>query len=240
MFLWRTFKAEEEEKMQEKIPLQKGRKKTWVETFFLMGESERELVAAWHKNQTGELTKKQQGFLITLGMALKIVDYDYRIAVMEPSRDEYTGKICYQAIKPVLRNLNALEWKKLAKEFLPSHCSRLANEYELTLWYAYRIAKGFWSFDYVVNDSSDDGNYWNSPKAKHYLEFTGASAVGGFCDGVGNTGKLVTATGGNFVVYGGNYLMEGFKNPVASKVYKSLPDKKDELITGVVILRTNI
>ncbi|MBP3284298.1 MAG: hypothetical protein J6M02_02230, partial [Clostridia bacterium] len=115
--------------------------------------------------------------------------------------------------------------------------SDLANLYELFLWYAYRIAKGLWTLEYVCDDSSSAGNYWNSPDASHGFEVSGRRKVGGFADGVGNTYKIVSHNEG-FVACGGHFVCTGVDSSAARVNYYDHPYYAYHCIgSGVLVLR---
>lgn len=181
--------------------------------FFKMGESERELVRKWRFLICGKTTL-QDNFLKVVDEALAEVKYDYWISTIEPTFKDL--KIHFEVDSDVAKGIHSKLWKKKAKEYAPKNASRLATLEELALWYAYRIAKGFWSLEYVCDDSSSAGNYWDSPNSTHDFENTGVRETGGFADGIGNTFKLVTCKEG-FALFGG-YCggFGGLASPVAN------------------------
>ena len=99
----------------------------------------------------------------------------------------------------------------------------MAELCELFIWYALRIVRGDWTFEYIAIDSSSAGNYQDSPNLyelndprhyHHYIDKTGAKECGGYKDGQGNTCKIVTYEG-KYRVSGGCYISSGKRNPVA-------------------------
>ena len=202
--------------------------------FFLMGKEERELVRLWLSGVASE-TEAQAEFLMFVKNALTTIDYDYRIATIEPSMDN-SKRLFYKDGEKVERYLSGFEWEAKGKEFAPERGSDLANLYELFLWYAYRIAKGLWTLEYVCDDSSSAGNYWNSPDASHACEVSGKREVGGFADGVGNTYKLVAYNAG-FAACGGYCSNNGYDYPVADVCCDNNPNSTFSNGSGVLVLR---
>ncbi|MBP3285266.1 MAG: hypothetical protein J6M02_07210 [Clostridia bacterium] len=209
-------------------------KPSWMKYFFLMGKKERELVRKWLPGVVSK-TEKQADFLKVVEEALTVIDYDYRIATIEPSMDA-RGRLFYKNDEEVARGLTFNGWKAKGKEFAPEWGSDLANLYELFLWYAYRIAKGFWTLEYVCADSSSAGNYRNSPDASGDFEVSGKRKVGGFADGVGNTYKIVAHNAG-FAACGGSYYNLGYRCPVADVYCRNFPDSTRNIGSGVLVLR---
>ncbi|MBQ2836203.1 MAG: hypothetical protein IJE68_05160 [Clostridia bacterium] len=193
---------------------------------------DREKVKIWLVKQKSE-NEREKSFLKRVRNALKAVDYDYWIANLEPSVTE--GKIYYAEGNAVGVGFSCNEWIKMAKEYAPERGSRLSNEYELFIWYALRIVNRLWTLDYVANDSSIVGNYRNSPGATHSLEKTGARKCGGFCDGQGNSYKIVTREGG-YALVGGYYNNNGHNYPVADVNYNSHPYDIQSYSSGVLVL----
>lgn len=205
--------------------------------FFFMGEEERKLVATWVDMVTPE-TNAQEDFIWRVVDALKIVDYDYQIATLEPSFDE-NGEIFYQEGKEVARGISFEEWDNRANRFY-YNClwhSTLATIYEGDLFKAYRIAKGYWTLRYVCDDSSSAGNYIDSPLGSNSFDLTGEKIVGGFKDGVGNTYE-VYKKGSKYCYVGGRYVDWGSIAPAAScaDVSKSLTPNY-EFCSGVISLK---
>lgn len=200
-------------------------KPDWLEHFFFMGEQEREVVKLWLDSvwpndkwlrYIGVKTARQAEFLQIVEEALTRIDFDYWIAAIEPTMDD-SKRIIYKPGEKVANHISPRNWVKYAKEFAPEWKSYLATINQLFLWYAYRIAKGLWSLEYVCDDSSKAGNYWYSPNAAHELEVSGKRKVGGFADGVGNTRKIVRGLSrGDFVACGDNYDETGSFHHVAT------------------------
>ena len=202
--------------------------------FFLMGKEERELVRKWLSSVASE-TREQVIFLKDVENALAAIDYNYRIATIEPSLDN-SGKLFYKNGEKVASLFSCNEWKIKGKEFAPEWGSDLATLYELFLWYAYRIAKGLWTLEYVCDDSSSAGNYSDSPDASHGFEVSGKRKVGGFADGVGNTYKIVAHNAG-FAACGGDYHYNGNLCPVADVFCRNFPCGTNYYGSGVLVLR---
>ena len=188
--------------------------------FFKMGENERAIVKEWREKIQRKGSDKSKTFFYRVDTALRNVNYDYCIATIEPSMK--ARKLYYEPGNEVATGLSAEQWETKAKNYAPHLGSRLALPDELILWYAYRIAKGYWSLRYVCQDSSAHGNYNDSPTRKaakgHTVEkdLTGVKEVGGFKDGVGNTYKIVKNAVGTFWNFGGAYVNAGWRYPVAS------------------------
>lgn len=201
--------------------------------FFKMGEEERAAVAEWLSKTEAE-TENQTKFLQIIKAAKRYINYDYRISTIEPSIDE-EGKLFFEKGQEIAIKNSIFEWQELGKSFAPERQSRLADMYELNLWYAYRIAKGYWTIQYVCDDSSAEGNYSNSPDATHNFELSGAREIGGFCDGTGNIRKVVSSYCG-FVICGGFFLQEGNSFPVAKVKYHHKLNDFISRCTGVIVL----
>lgn len=196
---------------------------------------DRKKLMEWLANQKGD-TNRVKMFLGNVRMAIPKINYDFWIANMEPSVAE--GKIYYLKGENVGDIFAFKQYEKMAKEYAPERGSRLANIHELFVWYALRIANGLWTLDYVCNDSSSAGNYRNAPNHANGKEKTGARTCGGYCDGQGNTCKLVTNDYG-FSIVGGCCWNFGHKNPVADEdIVYDCTDPEDffEDTSGVLVL----
>ena len=180
------------EKGHGKAEIQRVPEKKKPDNFFKITTSKREKVKDWFEKQKSETgsTERENKFLRILSDALEVVNYDYEIATMEPT--VVNGKIAYIKGEKVAVGYSGKDWIKMAEEYLPERGSRLATLYELFIWYAWRIVKGYWTLHYVAEDSSSADNYCNSPTATHKLELAGERKCGGFRDGQGNSYKLVT------------------------------------------------
>lgn len=214
--------------------------------FFLMGESERRKVAKWFyrvNSKIGKEKEKQRDFLDRVQRAIDIINYDYYIAILEPSCDS-TGNIFYQKGKQVATGMSFQEWKEKAANFY-FKCewhSELAQLEEGDLFKAYRIAMGYWTMGYVCDDSSRMGNYWNAPNSSSKIkicgekEVSGAREVGGFSDGIGNTCEIYQANSG-FAIVGGNYGNLGYRNPVANVDYVNNCFFASDASSGVLVIK---
>lgn len=181
--------------------------------FFTMGRDEREVVAKWYSTVQAK-TNRQKDFLDEVGKAIEKVDYNYKISNIEPSRDK-DGYLYFEEGKIVTMQYPFETWAKMAEEFAPEYESRMASIYELVLWYAYRIANGYWTLLDVCDNSSSAGNYWDSPSASKNFELSGNREVGGFKDGIGNTCKIVMDECG-YIICGGSCYDSGEKYPVGN------------------------
>ena len=111
-----------------KVKKPKDANPKWFKYFFFIGKEEREIVKKWYAEQTSK-TDKQSKFLQMLGSALIVVDYDYRIATIEPSKSK-NGKICYEEGKEVYRGIDCFEWDKKVTEFSTKYGAKIANLYD--------------------------------------------------------------------------------------------------------------
>ena len=193
---------------------------------------DREKVKKWLAKQKGK-SDREKSFLTRVKEAVKVVDCDYWIANLEPSVTD--GKIYFAEGDAVGVGFSSNQWKQMAKEYAPERGSRLSNEHELYIWYALRTVNGLWTLDYVANDSSSAGNYRNAPGATHFMERTGARMCGGFCDGQGNSYKIVTREGG-YALVGGDYGDYGFNYPVAGVDCYYDPIDIQDYSSGVLML----
>ena len=193
---------------------------------------DRKKLKNWLAKQKGK-SDREKSFLTRVREAVKAVDYDYWIANLEPSVTD--RKIYYAEGNAVGVGFSCNQWMQMAKEYAPERGSRLSNEHELYIWYALRIVNGLWTLDYVANDSSSAGNYRNAPGATHAMEKTGARKCGGFCDGQGNSYKIVTCEGG-YALVGGHYVEDGSDYPVADVNYYHRPYYIHYGSSGVLVL----
>ena len=213
----------------------------FMEFFFTMGPDEKEVIRKWYcgLDFTKSRSKAQEDFLNIIRHAFLVCD-TYKIATIEPyvvESDEPVDKIkidfgigekpCWDFniklkldIIPYIREIRSLGLEDCdfaASSFAPEYKSGLATLEELFLWYAYRIATGYWTLEYVCDDSSSDGNYDDSPTASHELELAGQRCVGGFRDGIGNMYKIIEGREDfQYGVVGGMYICSGKKYQVAS------------------------
>lgn len=218
LFLLQTEEQQDELSITTAIPETKT--KAEEEFFVKITSKEREEVANWVENKEATGIYGQY-FLHVIKRALKQVDYDYWIASLEPT--VVNGRIRFIEGRKVATNYMPEEWEELCKQYAPERSSRMANLYELFIWYAWRIVKGYWTFEYVTNDASSAGNYKDSPNLyaindpRHYhhdMDKAGAKECGGYKDGQGNTCKIVTHKG-KYKAVGGCYISSGKTNPIA-------------------------
>lgn len=192
-------------------------KPAWKKYFFAMEKKERDIVRNWVYKVEAKTTKEQD-FLENVKIALDTENQDFCISVIEPSIDE-NGNLFFLEGSTVATKVSPPEWWCMAREYWPERESHIARWEQLILWYAYRCAMGFWSLSYVAEDSANEGNYWNSPNASRALELSGKRKVGGFCDGAGNTSRLVIQKDGGFAIFGGSYLDHGEASPVGKVTF---------------------
>lgn len=235
----------------------------WFNYFFFMGKDEIEVVKSWLASPVKAKTQNQRDFLFRVRTALHYINYEYYISTIEPSLDD-NGFIMFKPGNEVATDFDFVEWELYAKAFYqglllsekvmtPSRDayygwkSELANIYELFLWYAWRIAKGYWTLEEVCDDSSALGNYLNSPKVTFDMQVSGEREVAGFRDGIGNTRKWVAALDKmHSWVCGGSIIDNGLLNPVAYsrhvKWYSDYFNNKNIRgeTTGVIVLKPGI
>lgn len=200
--------------------------------FTKITKKDREKVKNWIKEQKN-VPQWAEEFLKRVQNAVQVINYDYWIANIEPSVKN--GKIYYAEGEDVGVGYSSNDWEMMAKEYATEKGSRLAELYELDMWYALRIANGLWNLADVTDNSSSAVNYCNTPCSAYKMEKTGARECGGYRDGQGNTYKIVTAKDGVALVYG-YYISSGNYYPVAFVHYFNYP--YDTLCngSGVVVL----
>lgn len=203
---------------------------TNVETcFFRMDVAARSKVLPWILvNLNSDKTENQMKFLNRVKDAMTSITYDYAIAKIEPSFD-CLGQICYTKGAPVAVGLSNVEWEIAARQFAPVYGSDLATLEELLLFYAYRIAQGYWTLEDVC-----DTKLFMECKTSAYPQNAFGREIGGFQDGIGNTHKLVKTNIG-YATCGPNYL----DNQIAIANISETMDLRwdDKCASGVVVLR---
>ena len=157
---------------------------------------------------------EQSNFLTNVLWALECTEHDFWISTIECSIKDDKLVLEREADCTTFA-LSVNEWNVKAKEFAPEFNSRIAFEQELILFYAYRLARGWWTLSYICTDSSGDGNYENAPRYSGKGDLSCAKKVGGFNDGVGNTRKIVMHTHASAHVFGGTSRSMGWLNPIA-------------------------
>ena len=117
--------------------------------FLYMGADERRIVAEWLW-QVEPKNYEQEAFLKRVQMALEYVQYDYRIATLEPSLNEYDD-VFYKEGYKTQTNMSFYNWQKSAERFYfdSEWHSELANMYEGDLLKAYNMATGYWSLNAI-------------------------------------------------------------------------------------------
>ena len=178
--------------------------------FITMNDGKIRKVKEWYKDQNPN-TVRENRILADVSIALEIVNKPYKVSTMECGVID--GKIYYQKGAIIEESLNCYEWEKKARQFAPGYGSDIATLYEAALWYAYRVAVGFWNLDYVCNNSFGKGNYRDSTGASLRYESAGVRMVGGARDGIGNTYRLVKLRR-EFLLGGGAFYNLGKNFPV--------------------------
>ena len=184
--------------------------------FYKIGEAERKLIGKYLSSAQVEAARniEQSNFLTNVLWALECTEHDFWISTIECSIKDDKLVLEREADCTTFA-LSVNEWNVKAKEFAPEFNSRIAFEQELILFYAYRLARGWWTLSYICTDSSGDGNYENAPRYSGKGDLSCAKKVGGFNDGVGNTRKIVMHTHASAHVFGGTSRSMGWLNPIA-------------------------
>lgn len=216
----------------DEVPILEEQSSDRYKYFQKISTRDRLLVQAWLNKQKPN-TMNEEKFLELVGRGIRNINYDYWIPTIEPT--VINGKIEYVENCPVAVGFSANDWLQFGKAYAPERGSRRGTDEEVCLWYALRIVKGYWSLDYVANDSSKSGNYKDSPDASLNLEKTGARVCGGFKDGQGNTYKIVTKKN-VFATIGGFCNVKGSQRPVADFFEGFLPNYKHDFGTGIIVL----
>lgn len=216
---------------EKKLEMQENKQdEDFLKYFFTMGKKERKRVINW-RNSHSSKTERQREFLNLVDKALKSVQYDYRIPLIEPSLKD--GKLYYAEKQYVAVNLNCNDSIQKAKEFAPQYKSRLANLNELCLWYAYRVAMGYCSFEYLC----DNVNLQSDSKYRSKIRLSGFKKIAGAKDGIENTVKLVQRENG-FALVGKSFITRDIKVQVSRVEYISSDSCVDfGIVVPVVVLR---
>lgn len=225
-------KGENGELIVRLVPKSSASSEDKAKYFTKITEKDRKKVKNWLQEQKNA-PQWAEKFMNRVQKAVKVINYDYWIANIEPSVKD--GKIYYAKGEDVGVGFSSKDWEKMAGKYAPERGSRLAELCELDMWYALRIANGLWTLDYVVYNSSSAGNYWNAPDSTHKMEKTGARKCGGYRDGQGNSYKIVTGEDGIALV-GGFYGNYGRSYPVAGVYYSNFPSYIQNIGSGVLVL----
>lgn len=209
-----------------------------ISYFFFMGEYEREKVRRWLQEIT-PTTTRQQSFITRVKDALRIINYDYKIATLEPSLDS-EGGIFYKEGFPVAMGLTNQEWKEKAEQFYVDDewYSELAEIHEGDLFKAYRVACGYWSLEAICDDSLLLDKFSSPTYAPHNLELSGARTIGGFKDGIGNTYHIYKTDMG-YAQVGGRYIFPGCGFSATFSYYTNIPTSISHFGTAVLVLKRN-
>ena len=202
--------------------------------FFKIGCKEREIINEWYKNQKGT-TGKQKKFLADLRKALEKINYDYEVPFMEPSIDK-NGNIFYKEGEKIAVGISSIEWEEKAKKFAPEYNSCLATCEELYLWYAYRIATGYWTLSYVCDNILENED--EKIDIQKDLKLSAEQLLGGARDGVNNTMKIVRVEN-ELALMGYSNVKGKNKHSIIKLNILSLDeeDKKQHCATGVIVLK---
>lgn len=197
------------------------------EYFTKITEQDRKNVKNWLDETKGK-TNKEEDFLDWVKHAIHEVDYDYWIATLEPSVED--GKIYYAKNENVGVGFSFNQWKQMARSYAPERGSRLASIDELFIWYALRIVNNFWTLADVANNFPRIGDEYYTRKWYHFFNRTGKNEIGGYCDGQGNTYKIVTIENGD----NSNISIDVF--PFSVALYSLDPNYVRYGGTGVLVL----
>lgn len=212
-----------------------------IEHFVAITQKERDEVANWLESE--KKAENNERLVSFLKEALERVNYDYWLPTIEPSIKD--GRICYVEGAEVATGILPEDWELLCKRYAPERGSRMANLYELFIWYAWRIAKQYWTYSEVITNSTEIGNYLK-PKSKngcsklkesipHEIETAGKRETGGFCDGQGNTCKIVTYKG-KYKAVGGCFKSNGESEPIMHVAWYYGLFKHHALCHGITVL----
>ena len=107
------------------------------ESYFIkISKEDREKVKQWLKDQYARWRKERE-FLGLVKQAVRKIDYDYWIAVSEPTISY--GKMFFVPTQSICVGISCSEWEQMARAYNPNRKSRLATLYELILWYVIQI-----------------------------------------------------------------------------------------------------
>jgi len=204
--------------------------------FFMMGKKEFEKIKEWLSVELEDVTEEQIKFLRDVTIELASDPDEYAIAIIEPSFD-FVGRLTFCEDEPVAVGLSNIEWEKEAINFAPKYGSDLATIEELLLFYAYRIAMGWWTLEEVC----DKPVYLESYDPMGKIKNSAYEYYGGFADGIGNTHKVVKTEDG-YAVCGVGYSEQSpaFANSIATYELETSVRASDTESTGVIVLRKNI
>lgn len=186
------------------------------ENFHKMREdNEIRTVRKWFSHQKYD-TRSQKQLLDWVKEGLFNIHYSYRVQDVEASIKD--GRVFFQPGEKVAVDrdwgLDYFEMEQKVNAFAPERYSGIATIHEAAVWYAYRIAQGYWTIEDVCDNSSLLGNFADAPNASHTLERSGCRVTGGARDGVGNTFKCVTL-GFKYLLLAGDFTKTGINHPVA-------------------------
>ena len=193
-----------------------NRQRIYNNFFCKIGEKEREEIKKYLEN-AASFRKKEIDFLASVEYALHEIDYDFWISTIEPTIKD--NKLIFARREEIAQPMSLNEWIDKVADFDSEFNSKIARSEEVMLFYAYRLARGWWNLEYICVNSSSDGNYRESRWHSGKCDLTDHQKVGGFNDGVGNTYKIVMMTDELASLYGGSWETSGMLKPVASCTY---------------------
>ena len=209
-----------------------------ISYFFFMGEYEREKIRRWVQDVIPKTTR-QQAFITRVKDALRMINYDYKIATLEPSFDS-EGEIFYKEGFPVAMGITNQEWEEKAEKFYVDDewHSELAEIHEGDLFKAYRVVSDYWSLESICDDSLLLDKYCSPANTPHNLELSGARTIGGFKDGIGNAYHIYKTDMG-YAQVGGRYIFPGCGFSATFSYYTNIPTSVSHFGTAVLVLKRN-
>ena len=135
--------------------------------FRYMGANERRMIAEWLWRVQPE-NDGHEAFFRRVQRALEHVNYDYRIATLEPSLNEFDD-VFYKEGSKTQTKMDFYSWQKSAERFYSDDewYSELANLYEGDLLKAYNIATGYWHLNAI---SSGVHSEWHNAELYQLYE----------------------------------------------------------------------
>lgn len=206
----------------------------WSQHFEKIGEKQRHWIASWHSLQEAE-NEDELEFLARVKKALNVINYEYGHPLLEPSIG-WAGEIYYAIGHEVGRFLTVPQWETAALAFAPEYYSYIGTLEEHDLFNALRIVRNELTLDYVCNDSSSMGNYFDSPTCSEEMELSGVRIVGKTADGIGNTYKIVKQDS-HFSLCGGSHVNSGKQFTVSTVCYHIFPNEIQDLATAIITVK---
>ena len=186
----------------------------------------------------------QRKFKKLLTKAIKSGLSDFWHSKLDPSFNEETNGLVFEAGKKPAVGKSYNWWEEKARQYLPERGSRLGTKTEYVAFFGVLIKKlvaSGWpmskAWEAVCDDSRELGHYWNSENARHDFEPTGSREICGFCD-LANTYKILSCdkeTGG-FWLAGGNYFVYSYYGPLAGLYHDTGQGSVHDFSVGWLVL----